>query len=186
MSVKYVEDKNALYIKDAVLYWASVHTPKLKYGSQTDKEYQITVLVTEEDMKALKKIKLNKEYKHVGDDIDVEKFPDCEGLWVVKFSQPALAKSGKKLSVVVKNADGSDLEKEIGNGSKGHIKLYAQEGVGVSKGKVNTRLNAVVVTELIEYSGGSDGFDSELGVSTRSNKKQEDDDLSFDDEEIPF
>jgi hypothetical protein len=67
-----------------------------------------------------------------------------------------LTKAGKPLTVNVVNPEGKLIEDLIGNGSTGHLRLYATEGVGATKGKVNVRLNTVMVTDLVEYANNTD------------------------------
>jgi hypothetical protein len=172
--VKYLEDKKALYLKDVVVYWAQVHTPTFVYGSQTEKEYQVSVIINEEDMKALKKLRLNKQFKEIGVDIPEDKYPGLEGKYLIKITQKAVSSTGKELKIDVLDKNGDPLRDNIGNGSLVNLKLFAMEGVGVSKNKLNIRLNTLLVTKLVEYSSGG-SFDDELGIVKGSSNDSEDD-----------
>jgi hypothetical protein len=148
-------EKNAIYLQNVTLFWSKVQEPH--QGPYDDiPKYSTTVIMDSETVKELKKIKINKTFKEIGVDIDVDKYPDHEGSFICKFEQPSLTKAGKPLTVNVVNPEGKLIEDLIGNGSTGHLRLYATEGVGATKGKVNVRLNTVMVTDLVEYANNTD------------------------------
>lgn len=193
MAVNYKKEQQALYIKDVTLFWASVLETKPTFSGDSN-EYIANIIVSEDDAKALKKLKLNKELKEIGVDVDenLETYADYEGKFLFKAKCPEYTAKGKKLFIKVVDKDGNDIDENVGNGSQGHIKLFAWvSDKGAAKGKMNTRLNAVVVTDLIPYNDTSGGFDEELGVDlSQSKKKGEDSSFSqstaFDDDDLPF
>ena len=186
MAVKYKEENQALYLKDVTLYWASILQPKPNYAGDAN-EYIANVIVSPSDAKALKRIKLNKELKEIGVDVDenLEMYSDYEGSFLLKAKCPEFTKKGKKLQIKVVDKEGQAITQNVGNGSKANLKFFVWVATtGAAKGKLNSRLNVVQVTDLVPYDDASGGFDDELGIdlSTSDNTAIGDD---FDDD-IPF
>lgn len=186
MAVKFKSEDQALYIKDVTFYWASVHSPKPKFDPSDGNEYVADIIVSASDAKALKKIKLNKGIKEIGVDVDEERFPGHEGDFVFKGKAPEFTAKGKKLQIKVVGPDGKPITENIGNESKGNVKFFVWEGdKGISKGKLNSRINVVHVTDLVPYNDVSGGYDEELGIDL---SEPDDTDIGseFDDDDIPF
>lgn len=186
MAVKFKEENQALYLKDVTLYWASILQPKPNYAGDAN-EFIANVIVSASDAKALKKVKLNKELKEIGVDVDenLEMYPDHEGSFLFKAKCPEFTNKGKKLQVKVVDKEGKDVTQNVGNGSKANLKFFVWEAtMGAAKGKLNSRLNVVQVTDLIPYNDASGGFDDELGIDLSNSKPDDMDD--FDDDDIPF
>lgn len=176
MAVKQVNDK-LLVISDAVLYWAKVHEPAPNYDPSKPDEWSVTALISKADAKSLEKMKINKQFKEVEEEED-GKYQDHIGLYSVKFTQPSKSSKGKDMRPpVVLGADGKPTTENIGNGSKGQVRLFLMEGQGPSKGKLTARLNGLYVQDLVEYveqSSDIDGFDVDV-----DNEGFDDDDLGF-------
>lgn len=170
MAVKQLNDKFAI-ITDVVFFWAKVLEPAPKYNPDDGKEYSVQCFIDSATMKELKKMKINKQFSEV----DEDKYPEYEGMYVLKLTQNELKKDGSPLpKPVVINKQKQVIDEAIGNGSTGQVKIYMQEGLGASKGKLNIKLSAIMVENHIAYEGNSaiDGFDV--------------DDVPDDDDDIPF
>lgn len=174
-------------IKDVIGYWCFL--TKAKKGMETDDMfYEMTAFVDEDSVKALKKLPVNskKSFSLVGKDVktagknagDVkfpsDKFELAEGLYGFGVRKDAFKKveeefRGKKVYVQdpsqpaplkVMTPDGKPFTGEVGNGSKMTLKCLMTE----RDGEYNIRLDTVVITDLVEYSGGVI-VDEDLGVT---------------------
>lgn len=191
MSVKLKETDGFMniYLKDVVIFWEKLRVPGTKYES-TEKEYSVTVILDKDDVRELKKQKVNKQFKEIGVDELGEAYQDYEGYFIMKLTSPLVNSKGNPSIIFVTSPDG-DIPDDviIGNGTKGNIRLMAWEGKGKAKGKLTVRPDALVVTDLVEgeAKGGSGGFDEELGVDLVKQEKTKAPDLSdFDDDDLPF
>lgn len=142
-------------IKDVVMYWARVQKPVQNYAGDGT-EYVVTALLNKETVRELMALNLNKTFKNIGADLNLsDKYPEeYHDRYLVKFNQKGTTKAGEPLRIDVLRLDGNvvrTFDGEIGNGSKGQLKLYLMDGMGASSGKMNSRLNAVLVTDLVEY-----------------------------------
>ena len=149
MAIKLVEQKNKkgepngmfdLYIKstkDSPVYaaYASVHEPKLKYQSETEKEYAVTLFVSEDDAKVLDdEVRLNKELSKVDVDKNKKKkirffsddYPFAKGMVGFNITCPEFSKKGKKQTIALAGENGKKLPEDvlIGNGSEVIIKCF--------------------------------------------------------------
>ena len=161
-----------LYIKGAVAYYAKVHSPVLKYQSDDEKEFQVTLFVSAKDAEALEDMALNKTLLEVGKGknkrkklaYESDKYPEAEGMFGFKLTRPELRKSGDKNQVIVVGADGKELPPEvlIGNGSKVDVRCFAYKN---KDDMLVVQLDLMKVNELVEYEGsGGRIVDDELGV----------------------
>lgn len=187
MAIKLKEQN--LYVKDATFFWSAVHQPKPNFAKDAN-VYEITTIVSAEDAKELKKLKIAKELKEIGVDVDpdLQLYAEYEGCYIMKASCPEFTAKGKKLTISVVDTEGNPITENLGNGTKGHLRFFTWVGdKGVNKGKLNSRINYVVVTDLIPYSDtGSGGYDEEFGVTLKTKKSAVDDfEESFDDD-IPY
>ena len=133
-------------VKDVKMYWAKVFTPTDKFD-KSGKEYSVQCFISKAAMLDLKKIKINKQFKPVDDDPTLaERYPECAGMYAVRFNAPDKTSAGKDVVIEVMGA-----EDAIGNGSTADIQLIGWEGKGLSAGKVNVRLNKIKVTDLVKY-----------------------------------
>ena len=176
MAVKQLNDKFAI-ITDVVFFWSKVHEPAPKYNPDDGREYSVNCFIDADTVKQLKKMKINKNFNEV----DEDKYPEHEGLYVLKLTQNELKRDGSPLpKPVVIDRFKSPIEDNIGNGSTGQVKIYMQEGIGASKGKLNVKLSAMMVENLIPYEGGNsaaDGFDTEDAPAQVAD--DDDDDIPF-------
>lgn len=190
MSIKFVDGDKfpKIYVKGAKLFWEKLRKPGTKYQS-TEKEYSATLVISQEDVKALKKLKVNKQFKEIGMDVDEDKFPGLEGEYTFKITAPVVTSRGTPTRLAVVDKEGQPIPEDvgIGNGSTVNVRLMSWEGKGPSKGKLTVRPNLVVVTELVEYQGNEEhsDFDEELGIEVKYNSQTTDDEV-FDDDDVPF
>lgn len=153
-------------IKDVIFYYAKVQEPALNYA-KTGNEFSVQALITKEEMQKLKVMKINKTFKNIEDEGLLEKFPEGKGRYLVSFKCPEKTSTGKELSIRVVDASGKVMPDLVGNGSKGQLKIWLMEGQGLSKGKMNARLNAMMVEALKEYHKKSGDEDFEYSGSTK-------------------
>ena len=203
-------------IKDVLGYWCFLNKTKKDMESD-DQFYEMTAFVDEATVKALKKLPVNskKGFSLVGKDVkttgknagDVkfptDKFELAEGLYGFGIRKGAFKKveeefRGKKVYVQdssqpsplkVMTPDGQPFTGDVGNGSKMTLKCYMKE----RDGEYNISLDTVVITDLVEYSGGVI-VDDDLGVTynasdfNQTNQAKKDDGFGDepDDDDVPF
>lgn len=172
MAVKKLNDKY-IVLTNVIFMWPKVQEPATKYQS-TELEYSVECVIDDETKKELTKLKLNKQFKDAS-----EKYEEYDGMWLFKATQNVLTSTGKELRPpFVIHPDKTTVQETVGNGSTGQIKLFCMEGAGVSKGKINIKLNGLLIEDLKVYEGNdaADGFDLD---DTSSGGMDEDDDLAF-------
>lgn len=194
-----------LYIKNAVVFYASVHEPRLKYQSE-EKEFSAQVFVDEVAKdKLLDEVMVNKTFSEVGVTKTSKpprkiKFPlssqveegkmnydDVKGLWGFNVAKPELSKKGNKMFVNVIDAEGKPFTENVGNGSLVHLKLFGYKNVD---GQLVVTLDTMQVIEHVPYENkGSSGSveDDVLGVSYQVKKadKVEGDAGSIEETKVP-
>lgn len=205
MAIKLVEqtDKKGkpngmfdLFIKSGkdtpvIAFYAQVHEPKLKFQSDTDKEYSVDIFVTREDAEILDDdVRLNKTLFEVDVTKNKKKkikyssedYPGTEGMVGFRVTCNEFTKKGKKNIILVGGEDGKKLPKEtlIGNGSKVHIKCF---GYRNDDDLLVISLKALRVVELVPYesSGGGNQYnDDEIGIHYDPSEDEIDDELKGD------
>lgn len=177
-----------VYIKNAVVFYAAVHDPKLKYQSDL-KEFSATVFVDEEAKdKLLDEVMVNKSFSQVGITKTSKpprkiKFPLSsqveegkgsydlvDGLWGFNIAKPEFSKKGLPMNVNVIGADGVAFTDNLGNGTVVNLKLFGYKN---QDGQLTVTLDTVQVLEhvLYEGKGSSDSVDDDvLGVSYKVQK----------------
>ena len=177
-----------LYIKDAVVFYPSVHEPKQKYQS-TDKEFSATVFVDEETKdKLLDDVMVNKSFFLVGKDKTSRpprkiKFPLSsqveegkvnydlvEGMYGFNVAKPEFSKKGNRMTVNVIDKDGNAFTENVGNGSKVNLKLFGYKN---QDNQLVVTLDTMQVIEHVPYEqkGAADSVvDDVLGVSYQVKK----------------
>jgi hypothetical protein len=186
-----------VYVLNAPVFYAAVHTPKTKYQS-TDKEFSLTAFVDEATKdKLLDEVMLNKGFALVGKDKttkpprrikyplskDVEEgkthYDVVEGMYGFGLAKPEFSKKGNAMSVNVIDKEGQAFTQDIGNGSVCTLKLF---GYRNPEGQLTVTLDTVQVVEHIPYeSKGGDGnvVDDVLGtyavkkVEAKAEEKEE-------------
>lgn len=179
-----------VYIKNAVVFYAAVHEPKLKYQSQ-DKEFSATVFVDEETKdELLDEVMLNKTFALVGKDKTSKpprriKFPlssqveegkvnydVVEGMYGFSIAKPEFSKKGNPMSVNVIDTEGNAFTENVGNGSVCTLKLF---GYRNQDNQLVVTLDTLQVVEHVAYEGkgSSDSVDDDvLGVSYKVRKAE--------------
>lgn len=146
---------------EGYLVFTSISKPKLKYKSEKDFEYGVTVVLSKEDAKEFKKRKLNKTVKEVDSSEFLEKykidppFPDQDEQYLVTITQNVTKTNGDPLpdflrpQAYLKVEGGNELitDKEIANGSYGTVRYSQRDG---DKG-ISIKLDAVQLTTFIPY-----------------------------------
>ena len=180
-----------VYIKNAVVFYAAVHEPKLKYQSQ-DKEFSATVFVDEETKdKLLDEVMLNKTFALVGKDktskpprrikfplssqveegkVNYDRVKDMYGFSIAK---PEFSKKGNKMSVNVIDKEGNAFTENVGNGSVVNLKLF---GYRNQDNQLVVTLDTMQVIEHVPYEGktSSDSVEDDvLGVSYKVKKVEQ-------------
>lgn len=162
-------------IKDAVFAYCKVDQADFKYGSKTEKEYSVDVVVPKAVAKEWNKKYQKQRAKEVDrDDFErIYKFaPPFEGdeLYVIKLKKPAQYKDGTPIAdyakprVLLATEDGNvdiTATTKVANGSKG----VAQFDEVTNDFGTFAKLKAIRVDELIEYKpAGGSSFDELGGV----------------------
>lgn len=177
-----------VYVLNAPVFYAAVHTPKSKYQS-TDKEFSLTAFVDEATKdKLLDEVMLNKGFALVGKDKTTKpprrvKYPlssqveegktnydVVEGMYGFGLAKPEFSKKGNAMTVNVIDTEGSAFTQDIGNGSVCTLKLF---GYRNPEGQLTVTLDTVQVIEHIPYEGktSADSVDDDvLGVSYKVKK----------------
>lgn len=155
-----------VYVLNAPVFYAAVHTPKTKYQS-TDKEFSLTAFVDEETKdKLLDEVMLNKSFSQVGVTKTSKpprkiKFPLSsqveegkgnydlvDGLWGFNLAKPEFSKKGAAMSVNVIDAEGKAFTENVGNGSVCTLKLFGYKN---QDGQLTVTLDTVQVIEHVPY-----------------------------------
>lgn len=168
-----------VYIKNAVVFYAAVHEPKLKYQS-VDKEFSATVFVDEEAKdKLIDEVMVNKTFAQVGitktskpprkikyalsSQVEEGKanYDLVDGLWGFNIAKPEFSKKGLPMNVNVIDTQGEAFTDNIGNGSVVNLKLFGYRNVD---NQVVVTLDTVQVVEHIAYEGrtSSDSVDDDI------------------------
>lgn len=159
-----------VYVLNAPVFYAAVHTPKTKYQS-TDKEFSLTAFVDEETKdKLLDEVMLNKTFAKVGKDKtskpprrmkyplskDVEEgkvhYDVVDGMYGFSLAKPEFSKKGNPMSVNVIDTEGNPFTDNIGNGSVCTLKLFGYKNVD---NQLVVTLDTVQVIEHVPYEGKS-------------------------------
>lgn len=191
------EDKKrgAGRINDVVFCYTKIQEPTFKYGSKTDKEYSVDVVVDKATAKAWKKKFPKNSVKELDNDEFARIFkidPPYKGdeQYVLKVKARAQNKDGDPIpyewntrpKVFVPEGDAVvdvTMSKLVSNGSKGDVAF------SISNGDFGTfpQLTGILVTNLIEYvSSGGNG--NPFGKVKESSVEEtfdnnEDDDVPF-------
>ncbi len=155
-----------VYVLNAPVFYAAVHTPKSKYQS-TDKEFSLTAFVDEATKdKLLDEVMLNKSFSQVGVTKTSKpprkiKFPLSsqveegkgnydlvDGLWGFNLAKPEFSKKGTAMSVNVIDSEGKAFTDNIGNGSVCTLKLFGYKN---QDGQLTVTLDTVQVIEHMPY-----------------------------------
>jgi len=140
-------------IRDLEFYWANLQRPHAPFGTE---QWDVQVRTDNKDTV--------KELESLG----VKMKKNDEGVFFANIKRKTKKANGEPMDPVkVVDAARNELKNSIGNGSKGHVKLFSYEWNVAGRSGRSAMLSAVQVTDLIEYNGktGVD-FDDESGAST--------------------
>lgn len=172
-------DTANVYIKNAVVFYAAVHDPKLKYQS-TDKEFSATVFVDEEAKdNLLDNVMVNKTFAQVGvtktskpprkikyplsSQVEEGKanYDLVDGLWGFNIAKPEFSKKGLPMNVNVIDTEGNAFTENVGNGSVVNLKLF---GYRNADGQLTVTLDTLQVVEHVAYEGraSSDSVEDDI------------------------
>ena len=177
-----------VYIKNAVVFYAAVHEPKLKYQS-VDREFSATVFVDEEAKdRLLDEVMVNKSFSQVGitktskpprkikyalsSQVEEGKanYDLVDGLWGFNIAKPEFSKKGLPMNVNVIDTEGNAFTENVGNGSVVNLKLFGYKN---QDGQLTVTLDTMQVVEHVAYEGkgSSDSVDDDvLGVTYKVKK----------------
>lgn len=168
-----------VYIKNAVVFYAAVHEPKLRYQS-TDKEFSATVFVDEEAKdNLLDVVMVNKSFAQVGisktskpprkikyalsSQVEEGKanYDLVDGLWGFNIAKPEFSKKGLPMNVNVIDTDGNAFTENVGNGSVVNLKLFGYKNMD---GQLTVTLDTMQVVEHVPFEGkgSSDSVDDDI------------------------
>lgn len=155
-----------VYIKNAVVFYAAVHEPKLRYQS-TDKEFSATVFVDEEAKdNLLDVVMVNKSFAQVGisktskpprkikyalsSQVEEGKanYDLVDGLWGFNIAKPEFSKKGLPMTVNVIDTEGNAFTENVGNGSVVNLKLFGYKN---QDGQLTVTLDTMQVVEHVPY-----------------------------------
>lgn len=169
-------------LKGVPAYWAKVSTPTPKYKDPDNKEYSITLVISEETMDMMDSNSFNKQPTHIAakNKKDLKKkgeasYPaEMEDDYLLKLTTSDKWPDGKekKVKVVMNKEVFTD---NIGNGSI--VDVIGRIGKANADGLNTVYLEAVNVVELVEYEDGNE-FEFETDESDFG-MKEDDDDIPF-------
>lgn len=155
-----------VYIKNAVVFYAAVHEPKLRYQS-TDKEFSATVFVDEEAKDNLiDVVMVNKNFAQVGVTKTTKpprrlKYPLSsqveegkanydlvDGLWGFNIAKPEFSKKGLPMNVNVIDTEGNAFTENVGNGSVVNLKLFGYKN---QDGQLTVTLDTMQIVKHVAY-----------------------------------
>lgn len=181
-------EMGSLYFKFVPVTFAQVLKPGKKYNSD-DTAYQLNLFINPDTMQKVEEIGLNKEMAEVGvtkikkgqnrGEIKYkldEHNKDYEGMFAAQFSRNtvkrdangAIVKEYAPLKVV--GPDGKPFDKNVGNGSICHVKMFAYRN---AEGMLVVMLDTVVVIEHVPYEDSGEYYDEELGITISSSKSND-------------
>lgn len=178
-----------VYIKNAVVFYAAVHEPKLKYQA-TDKEFSATVFVDEEAKdNLLDEVMVNKSFSQVGitktskpprkikyalsSQVEEGKanYDLVDGLWGFNIAKSEFSKKGLPMNVNVIDTDGNAFTENVGNGSVVNLKLFGYKN---QDGQLTVTLDTMQVVEHVPFEGkgSSDSVDDDILGSYKLKKSE--------------
>lgn len=178
-----------VYIKNAVVFYAAVHEPKLKYQS-TDKEFSATVFVDEEAKdRLLDEVMVNKSFSQVGvtktskpprkikyalsSQVEEGKanYDLVDGLWGFNIAKPEFSKKGNTMSVNVIDTEGNAFTENVGNGSVVNLKLFGYKN---QDGQLTVTLDTMQIVEHVPFEGkvSSDSVEDDILGSYKLKKSE--------------
>jgi hypothetical protein len=173
------DKKQAMPLDNVVFYYTSIKDPKNKFES-TEKEYSVTLALAKEDATAFGKLHPKQKPKAVENDEFMEKyktelpFPNQSLQYLVTLKQSVNKADGTPMPETLRprafhqNTAGDifDITETtlIGNGSRGKARYTVLSN---NYGDF-AKLKHILVTDLVEYSGGASNGDEWLEASKKT------------------
>lgn len=161
-------------VENVTFIYTKVQNPVPAYN-KVDSEWSVDVVMSKKDAKAIKKEFPKTSLKEYDNDDFVEKFgfdvpfPEQDEQFIMKFKKSHI-KNGKETPekyrprVIQQLSDGSKVDitfdKLVGNGSKGTLSYRIKE---TSTYGNFVELQAILVTDLVEYKSKSGGVTDDFG-----------------------
>lgn len=161
-------------VENVTFIYTKIQNPVPAYN-KVDTEWSVDVVMSKKDAKAIKKEFPKTSLKEYDNDDFVEKFgfdvpfPEQDEQFIMKFKKSHI-KNGKETPekyrprVIQQLSDGSKVditfEKLVGNGSKGVLSYRVKE---TSTYGNFVELQAILVTDLVEYKSKSGGVTDDFG-----------------------
>ena len=134
-------------VRDLDFHWANLTKSHSPFGTEV---WDVQIRTTNDDTA--------KELSDLG--VAVKKHD--EGYFFANVKRKTVTSKGdKNTPVMVVDANKQPVTEEMGNGSKGHIKLFSYEYSTAGRSGVAAQLSAIQVVDFVEYKRGGDDFDIE-------------------------
>lgn len=134
-------------IRDLEFYWANLTKSHSPFGTEV---WDIQVRTSNEATA--------KELSELG--VSVKKHDD--GHWFANVKRKTTTSKGdKNTPVSVVDANKQVVSDEMGNGSRGHVKLFSYEYSVAGRSGRAAQLSAVQVVDFVEYKPSGEDFDIE-------------------------
>ena len=158
-----MKNKNLLKIENVYFAFTNIAEPKFKYKSDIAKEFATTIVLSKEQAKEFKKLKLNKTVKDIPTEEFEAKFkfappyPEQDEQYTIGVNKAATYADGNpkpdwtypKAFFVKDSRIVEDNDILIGNGSFGNISL--EPNFNASLNSTSVTLHSVLVKQLIEF-----------------------------------
>lgn len=182
--------KELLKIENVYFVYTSIAEPTYKFESKIEKEFKTTIVVSKEQAKDFKKLKLNKTVKEVDTATFEEKYkfkppyPEQEEQFLIAVSKRATYKDGNPTpdwtypkTYFQKNEGAEIIESSstlIGNGSFGDIRL--EPSYNEKARSTNISLHSILVKNLVPFEKKGDEW---AAPPRPSNQEVVNDELPF-------
>ena len=190
--------KDLLKLENVYFAFTSIAEPTYKYESKIEKEFKTTIVLSKEQAKDFKRLKLNKTVKEI-DTKEFEAkykfappFPEQEEQYFIQVSKRATYKDGNptpafthpKTYFPVDGIAVEDTKVLIGNGSFGNVSL--ETTMSTKGNQLNVSLYSVLIKSLVPYNkpkAGDEWAEEGLTVGTRTSAGTVEEDVNDD---LPF
>ena len=189
--------KDLLKLENVYFAFTSIAEPTYKYESKIEKEFKTTIVLSKEQAKDFKRLKLNKTVKEI-DTKEFEAkykfappFPEQEEQYFIQVSKRATYKDGNptpafthpKAYFPVDGIAVEDTKVLIGNGSFGNVSL--ETTMSTKGNQLNVSLYSVLIKSLVPYNKpkAGDEWAEEGTVSSSASGSTE---VVDDNDDLPF
>lgn len=155
--------KDLLKIENVYFFYTSIAEPTFKFESKIQKEFKTTFVLSKEQAKDFKKLKLNKTVKEIDTSEFKEKykvdppFPEQEEQFLISVSKRATYQDGNptpdwtypKTFFIKNDTIVESSQTLVGNGSFGDIRL--ETSINEKAKSINVALHSILVKNLVPY-----------------------------------